>query len=44
MLNTHSNAKSLNFKGLEVPDEIFKTAFLAVLKHVRRWLAAPTYI
>lgn len=39
MLNTHSNTKSLNFKGLEVPDEIFRTAFLTVLKH-----GGPTYL
>lgn len=44
MLNTHSNTKSLNFQGLEVPNETFKTAFLAELKHGGKCLAAPTYL
>lgn len=44
MLNTHSNTKSLNFKGIEVPNEIFKNAFLALLKHRRKCLTAPTHL
>ena len=44
MLNTHSNTKSLTFKGLEVPNENFKTAFLAVPQHGGQHLAAPAYL
>lgn len=44
MLNTHSNSKSLNFKGVEVPNEVFEYDFSALLKHCRKSLTAPTHL
>lgn len=44
MLNTHSSTKSLNFKGVEAPNEVFENDFSALPKHRRKSLTAPTHL